>query len=94
MKTEIVILSYLKGKSQNNKDYTKIQFAYGNKQDTEKFKGVSILTMFYDGHDVFNKLNSNLILKRVQGEFELKEDLYDPLACKKILKKVDNIELY
>lgn len=94
MKSEIVILSYLKGKSKNNKEFTRIQFAFGDKQDTEKFKGVSVLDCFYDGHQVFNKLNSNLILKRVQGEFELKEDLFDPLACKKILKKIDNIELY
>lgn len=94
MKSEIVILSYLKGKSKNNKDFTRIQFAFGDKQDTEKFKGVSILDCFYDGHDVYNKLNTNLILKRVIGEFELKVDLYDPLACKKILKKIDNIELY
>lgn len=94
MKSEIVILSYLKGKSKNNKDFTRIQFAFGDKQDTEKFKGVSVLDCFYDGHEVYNKLNVNLILKRVQGEFELKEDLYDPLACKKILKKIDNIELY
>lgn len=94
MKSEIVILSYLKGKTKNNKEFTRIQFAFGDKQDTEKFKGVSVLDCFYDGHVVYNKLNTNLILKRVQGEFELKEDLYDPLACKKILKKIDNIELY
>lgn len=94
MKSEIVILSYLKGKSQNNKEYTKITFAYGDKQDSEKFKGVSVLDCFYNGHEVFNKLNVNLILKRVQGEFELKEDLFNPLACKKILKKIDNIELF
>lgn len=94
MKSEIVILNYLKGKSRSNKDFTRIQFAFGNKQDTENFKGVSVLDSFYDGHEVYNKLNSNLILKRVQGEFELREDLYDPLACKKILKKIDNIDLY
>lgn len=95
MKSEIVILSYVKYNSKkDNKPKTKVQFAFGDKQDTEKFKGVSVLDCFYDGHEVFNKLNANLILKRVQAEFEIQNDLYDPLACKKILKKIDNIELY
>lgn len=94
MKSEIVILSYLKGKTKNNKEFTRIQFAFGDKQDTEKFKGVSVLDCFYEGHDVFKKLNINLVLKKCIAEFEIKEDLYDPLACKKILKKIDNIDLY
>ena len=93
MKSEIIILNYVKY-IKNNEKTTMIQFAFSDKQDTEKFKGVSILKCFYKGHDVYDKLNANLILKRVQGEFEIKDDLYDPLACNKILKKVDNIELY
>lgn len=94
MKSEIVILNYLKGKTKNNKEFTRIQFAFGDKQDTEKFKGVSVLDCFYDGHDVFKKLNNNLVLKKCIAEFEIKEKMYDPLACEKILKKIDNIDLY
>lgn len=93
MKSEIIILSYLKYIS-NNEKCTMIQFAFSDKQDTEKFKGVSVLKCFYKGHEVYDKLNLNLILKRCNAEFEIKEDLYDPLACKRILKKIDNIELY
>lgn len=94
MKSEIYLIGIMKcGKTE--KPFTRVEFAFADIQDTKNYKGLSVVNCYYDGYSVYDKLsNENLILKRSIAEFEFKDDLYNPLATKKILKKVNNIELY
>lgn len=96
MKTsEIILLNYMKYNSKKDKSpKTMIQFAFKNVQETKRFNGVAVLNCYYDGHDVYDKLNKDMILKTFPCELELKDDLYDPLSTKKILKKIGNVALY
>lgn len=93
MKTEIAILNYVKYEK-DGKKRTLINFVFSDIQESNNSVGVSVLTQFYDGHEVFNKLSKDLILKKVVAEFEIKEDMFNPLECRKILKSVNNINLY
>lgn len=93
MRSEIYLLGVMKcGKE--DRIFTRVEFAFADIQDTKNYKGVSVVSCFYDGHDVYNKLSKELLLKRVPAIFEFKDDLYNPLATKKILKKIADIELY
>ena len=93
MESEIILLGFMKcGK--DDKPYTRVEFAFSDIQDSKNYKGVSVVSCFYNGHDVYNKLSKELLLRKVKGTFEFHDDLYNPLATKKILKKIGNIDLY
>lgn len=60
MKTNIMLLSVLAyEKKETEKKGTRLGLIFSEKeslQDTDKFKGFSEISLYYDGHEVFNKI--------------------------------------
>lgn len=94
MECKIILLSYMKyNKKDDNSPMTRLEFAFVDVQDTDKFKGISIISSYYKGHGVFDKLDKSLILKPVSAEFEVFQDYYNPLSERKVLKSINGISL-
>lgn len=97
MKSKVIVLNYMKyvkKKDGVEKPMTKIQFAFADLQDTEKYKGVTVIDSYYKGHDAFDKLSKNILLKPIEAEFEVFTDYYNPLSERKLLKSIDGISLF
>lgn len=60
MKTNIMLLNVLAyEKKETGKKGTRLGLIFSEKeslQDTDKFKGFSEISLYYDGHEVFNKI--------------------------------------
>ena len=74
MKQEIIIDNVLKyvGK-ESGKPGTRISFRFTNKEsfsNTEKFKGRPVVDLFYSGHEVFDKIPTELIDKKIMATFK------------------------
>lgn len=96
MKSKIILLNYMKyekKKDGNVTPMTRLQFAFADVQDAEKFKGVTVIDQYFKNHETYNKLSKSLLLKTLDAEFDEIEDYYDPLRARRILRKIDNIEL-
>ena len=95
MKSKIILLSCMRyGKEGGEKKpTTRIEFAFADVKDEENYFGSNIITSYINGHEAFNKLNSGMVFKVLDAEFEIKEDYYNPLATRKILKSINGINL-
>ena len=95
MKSKIVLLNVMKyGKEGGEKKpTTRIEFAFTDVKNEENYFGSNVITSFVNGHDAFNKLNADMTFKVLDAEFEIKEDYYNPLATRKILKSINGINL-
>lgn len=94
MKSKIILLNFMRYTSKkDNSPMTKVQFAFCDLQDANNYKGYTVIDQFYKGHEVYDKLNTNLLLKPLNCEFKLIEDFYNPLSTKKILKSIESINL-
>lgn len=95
MKSKIILLNYMKyiQKKGDKSPMTKIQFAFADLQKANSFNGVTVIDCYYKGHDAFEKLSTDMLLKPLDAEFDIIDDYYNPLATKKILKSINGIEL-
>lgn len=95
MKSKIVLLNVMRyGKEGGEKKpTTRIEFAFTDVKNEDNYKGSNVITSFVSGHSAFEKLSSDLIFKVCDAEFEIREDYYDPMATKKILKSINGIDL-
>lgn len=96
MKSKIIVLNYMKYVKKDNgtdKPMTKIQFAFAECQESEKYNGVTVIDCYFKGHEAYEKMSKDMLLKPLEAEFDVLTDYYNPLATKKILKSINGIEL-
>ncbi len=95
MNCKIIVLNIMKYiKKKDNTPMTKIQFAFADIQNSKSYKGVNVIDSYYKGHEVYEKLSTkDLILKPCNAEFKVFNDYYNPLAERKLLTKINDIDL-
>lgn len=95
MKSKIILLNCMKyGKEgSDKKPTTRIEFAFTDVKDEENYFGSNVISTYVSGHAAFNKLNPDMVFKVLDAEFDIKEDYYNPLATRKILKSINGINL-
>lgn len=97
MKAKIVILNYMKyTKKKDGVDtpLTRIEFVINECKESNSYCGTAPISCFYKGHEIYKKLSKGLLLRPLDAEFEIKEDLYDTMSLRKMLKKINDIDLY
>lgn len=101
MKTKIMILNVLAyEKKDTGKKGTRLGLIFTNEdslQDVEKFKGFSEISLFYDGHEVFNKIPSNWIGRHITAYIKDISSPINPMRTKQIISSIqyenDTIDL-
>lgn len=99
MKAKIVILNYMKytkkdKETKSETPLTRIEFVINDFKEGNSYCGTAPISCFYKGHDIYKKLSKGLLLRPLDAEFEIKEDLYDTMSLRKMLKKINDIDLY
>ena len=61
--------------------------------DSDKFKGYSVLTFYFDGHEVFDKIPSNYCGKACKFYTKKEVSVYDPTKEFNRLIKINDIDL-
>lgn len=60
---------------------------------SDKFKGVSIIETYFNGHDVFDKIPNNYFGSNVEMTLQQVTDNSNPLKQKTIVSKINDINL-
>lgn len=95
MKSKIIILNVMKyTKKGTDNPMTRIEFAFSDMQDVDKYKGVTVISCYFKGHEVFDKIDKSMLLKTIDAEFDIIQDYYNPLSTRKMLKAVNDISLF
>lgn len=89
MKTQIMILNVLAyEKAETGKKGTRLGLIFAEKDsltDSDKFKGYNEVSIFYDGHEVFNKVPLEFIGRPVTAYIKEIANPSNPLKKKQII---------
>ena len=93
---EVQLLNVVKYKTKDNRDRTILRFISLDKDkmvNNDKFKGITIIDMYYDGYDVFDKIPFDLVGKRVTVTTEVISNISNPLLQTLKVIKINDISL-
>ena len=89
MKTNIMLLNVLAyEKKDTGKNGTRLGLIFTEKeslQDTDKFKGFSEISLYYDGHEVFNKIPLNWIGRPITAYIKEVTNPSNPMRKKQVI---------
>ena len=96
METKIIILNALKyADKKTGKDCTRLGFIFGDSENiqlTEKFKGLSELSVFYStgpkAGEVFDIISEELIMKLVDATISEMPNPINPLKSTKVITSI------
>lgn len=93
MKTNILLLNVLAyEKKDTKKKGTRLGLIFTDKdslQDTEKFKGFSDVSLYYDGHDVFNKIPVSWIGRPLTAYIKEISNRSNPMRKKQVISCIE-----
>lgn len=91
MKTQIMLLNVLAYEKEERKG-TRVGLIFVEKdslQDSQKFKGFSEINLFYDGHDVFNKIPTSFIGRPVTAYIKEITNPINPMKKRQIISSIE-----
>lgn len=99
MKGKAIILNYMKYVKKDKdtgieQPMTRIEFLIDELQESKKRVGYSVVSCYYKGFDVYDRLSKGLLKKEVDVVYEFSQDMFNPLALRRMLKKINGVDLY
>lgn len=87
MKTQIMLLNVL-AYDKNGKKGTRLGLIFAEKESlgsTDKFKGYKEISLFYEGHEVFNKIPIDIIGRPITAYIKEVTDPINPLRKNQVI---------
>lgn len=95
-KMDVELLNIVKYTTKDNRNRCLLRFRPISENCVsvnDKFKGVSIIDTYYDGHEVFDKIPNNYFGSNVEITLQQVSSSSNPLQQRTIVSKVNDINL-